>query len=42
MHFLKTRRDPTKNFGWDYVFVDNDVKMLGVCQEVKLQFIQDY
>jgi len=39
----KKQEDPTKNFGWDYILVDNErLLMLGVCQVVKLLFIQVY
>ena len=32
-------KDPTYNFQWEYILVDNDkIKNVGVCREVKLQF----
>ena len=35
------KEDPTRNFGWDYVLVDNDKdKMHGVCLVVRLLYIQ--
>ena len=35
--------DPTTNFDWEYILIENKkLKMLGVCQEVKLLFIQEY
>ena len=37
------KEDPTKNFGWDYILVDNDkIVNAGVCQVEKLLFIQVY
>ena len=37
------KEDPTKNFGWDYVLVDNDKVVNAWCMpEVKLLYILDY
>ena len=34
-------KDPTINFDWEYILIDNEkLKMHGVCLEVKLLFIQ--
>ena len=34
------KKDPTRNFGWDYILVDNNkVVNAWVCLEVRLQFI---
>ena len=37
------KEDPTKNFGWDYVLVDNDkIVNACVCQEEKLRYTQAF
>ena len=41
--FSKKGEDPTKNFGWDYILVDNDKVVKRLCNAAeKLQFIPDY
>ena len=35
--------DPTANFDWEYILIDNKkLEMLGVCREEKLLFILVY
>ena len=36
----QNKEDPTTNFEWEYVLVDND-KIVSACQEEKLQYIPD-
>ena len=36
------QNDPTVNFDWEYILIDNKKKMLGVCLVVKLLCTQEY
>ena len=41
--YLSKQNDPTANFDWEYILIEKKMSETpGVCQEVKLPFIQVY